>query len=36
MTLLEYVNEIPYDGRPYLWINGLDFHWNGFFWELMI
>ncbi len=36
MTLLEYVNNVPYNGLPYLWVNGFDFHWNGYFWELII
>ena len=35
MALLKYVNEIPYTGKPYVWVNGFDFHWNGNFWELM-
>ena len=30
MNLLDFVNSIPFDGLSYLWINGYEFHWNGF------
>ena len=33
MTILEFVNSIPYDGLSFLWINGFEFHWNGQHWE---
>ena len=33
MVLLDYVNSITYEGFPYLWVNGYEFHWNGHFWE---
>lgn len=33
MKLLDFVNSIAYDGLPFLWVNGYEFHWNGFFWE---
>ncbi len=33
MTLLEYVNNLSFDGLPHLWVNGCEFHWNGYFWE---
>ena len=33
MAILDFVKYIPYEGFPYLWVNGKEFHWNGYFWE---
>lgn len=33
MGIVSFVNSILYEGFPYLWVNGKEFHWNGFFWE---
>ena len=35
MDILSYVNSIPYDGLPFLWVNGYEFPWNGNFWEYL-
>jgi hypothetical protein len=34
MNMYNLVNSISYDGFPYLTVNGKDFVWNGFFWQL--
>ena len=33
MKLMDYVNSIPFEGLPFLCVNGYEFHWNGNFWE---
>jgi hypothetical protein len=33
MTLLEYLESIPYDGMSQLIVNGYKFKWNGLWWD---
>lgn len=35
MAILNIVNYIPYEGFPYLWVNGKEFHWNGYFGNML-
>ncbi len=30
---LMFINSIPFEGFPFLQLNGYEFHWNGYFWE---
>ena len=30
-----FLDEVENDKFPYLWVNGHDFYWNGYFWEFV-
>ena len=36
MKIFSYVNSIPFDGLPFLLVNGYEFHWNGNYWEYVM
>ena len=35
MDLFSFLDSIEYDGFPNLWLDGHDYRWNGYFWELI-
>lgn len=30
---IHYLSSIEYDGFPFLSVNGIDYYWNGAFWD---
>ena len=36
MAIFDYVNSIPFDGFPFLIVNGYEFHWDGHSWQRQI
>lgn len=35
MSIIDFVNTISYNGLPYLMVNGIEFRWNGYYWEMI-